>query len=74
MVVLGLAQANLQHFHGILLNNQTVTDYNRDTVVEVLRSIAELIIWCGPLPGSVRAACPCAGESAPTEAPPPVQG
>ena len=35
----------LRHLHGVLLRNQVVTDSNRDTVVEALRSIAELVIW-----------------------------
>lgn len=35
----------LQYLHGILLKNPVVTDANRDTVVEALRSIAELVIW-----------------------------
>ncbi|GAB4821885.1 hypothetical protein N2152v2_008931 [Parachlorella kessleri] len=35
----------LRHLHGVLLRNQVVTDSNRDTVVEALRCIAELVIW-----------------------------
>ena len=35
----------LQHLHQVLLRNQVVTDANRDTVVEALRSISELVIW-----------------------------
>jgi protein CLEC16A len=35
----------LQYLHGILLKNPVITDANRDTVVEALRSIAELVIW-----------------------------
>lgn len=38
----------LRHLHGVLLRNQVVTDANRDVVVEALRSIAELVIWCVP--------------------------
>ena len=47
----GAAQRNrfsleeLQHLHTVLLRNAIVTDANRDVVVEVLRSIAELVIW-----------------------------
>ena len=35
----------LQHLHGVLLRTPVVNDANRDTVVEALRSIAELVIW-----------------------------
>lgn len=35
----------LSHLHSVLLRNQVVSDANRDTVVEALRSIAELVIW-----------------------------
>lgn len=35
----------LEHLHAVLLRNQVVTDVNRATVVEALRSIAELVIW-----------------------------
>jgi len=35
----------LQYLHTVLLRNPVVTDANRDTVVEALRSIAELVIW-----------------------------
>lgn len=35
----------LHHLHSVLLRNSVVDDSNRDTVVETLRSIAELIIW-----------------------------
>lgn len=35
----------LQYLHGVLLKNPVVNDTNRDTVVEALRSIAELVIW-----------------------------
>lgn len=35
----------MRHLHGVLLRNQVVTDSNRATVVEALRSIAELVIW-----------------------------
>lgn len=35
----------LQFLHGVLLKNPIVSDANRDTVVEVLRSMAELVIW-----------------------------
>jgi hypothetical protein len=35
----------LHQLHSVLLRNPVVTDANRDTVVEVLRSIAELVIW-----------------------------
>jgi hypothetical protein len=37
--------AELQHLHGVLLRTPVVNDANRDTVVEALRSIAELVIW-----------------------------
>jgi hypothetical protein len=36
----------LQHLHSVLLANRAITDANRDTVVEALRSISELVIWC----------------------------
>ena len=35
----------LRHLHAVLLRNQVVSDSNRDTVVETLRSISELVIW-----------------------------
>lgn len=35
----------LQYLHGVLLRTPVVNDGNRDTVVEALRSIAELVIW-----------------------------
>lgn len=35
----------LQYLHSVLLKNPVVGDANRDTVVEALRSIAELVIW-----------------------------
>jgi len=35
----------LHHLHMILLRNQVITDGNRETVVEALRSISELVIW-----------------------------
>ena len=35
----------LQSLHTVLLRNPVVNDGNRDTVVEALRSIAELVIW-----------------------------
>jgi protein CLEC16A len=35
----------MQRLHTVLLRNQVVTDGNRETVVETLRSIAELTIW-----------------------------
>lgn len=35
----------LQYLHGVLLKNPVIADANRDTVVEALRSIAELVIW-----------------------------
>ena len=35
----------LKHLHGVLQQNATVTDNNRELVVETLRSIAELMIW-----------------------------
>lgn len=35
----------LAHLHVVLLRNQVVTESNRETVVETLRSIAELVIW-----------------------------
>ena len=35
----------LSHLHEVLLRNPTVTDANRDVVVEALRSLAELMIW-----------------------------
>jgi hypothetical protein len=35
----------LRHLHSVLLRNGVVDDSNRDTVVETLRSIAELVIW-----------------------------
>lgn len=35
----------LRHLHDTLIRNSTVTDSNRDLVVETLRSIAELMIW-----------------------------
>ena len=37
----------LQRLHSVVLRNQVVTDANRDVVVEALRSISELVIWCG---------------------------
>lgn len=36
----------LRHLHDVLQQNSTVTDTNRELVVETLRSIAELMIWC----------------------------
>ena len=55
----------LQYLHGILLKNPVVSDANRDTVVEALRSIAELVIWwvllC-PVPGFIAAAAAAAGQ------------
>jgi hypothetical protein len=36
----------LHHLHGVLVRNAVVDDGNRDTVVEALRSISELVIWC----------------------------
>lgn len=35
----------LKHLHDVLQQNSTVTDANRELVVETLRSIAELMIW-----------------------------
>jgi hypothetical protein len=35
----------LQHWHSVLVRNQIVSDSNRDTVVEALRSLSELVIW-----------------------------
>ncbi|KFM23272.1 Protein CLEC16A [Auxenochlorella protothecoides] len=35
----------LSHLHSVLLRNAVVNDGNRDTVVETLRSISELVIW-----------------------------
>jgi hypothetical protein len=35
----------MQHLHSVLLRNPVISDSNRDTVVEALRSIAELVIW-----------------------------
>ena len=35
----------LKHLHDVLQQNSTVTDTNRELVVETLRSIAELMIW-----------------------------
>jgi len=36
---------SLRDLHDVLQRNAVVTDANRDTVVEALRSIAELMIW-----------------------------
>ena len=36
---------SLRGLHDVLQRNAVVTDVNRDTVVEALRSIAELMIW-----------------------------
>lgn len=36
---------SLRGLHDVLQRNAVVTDANRDTVVEALRSIAELMIW-----------------------------
>lgn len=36
----------LKHLHDVLQQNATVTDANKELVVETLRSIAELMIWC----------------------------
>ena len=41
----------LKHLHDVLQQNATVTDNNKELVVETLRSIAELMIWyeqCSP--------------------------
>ena len=35
----------LKHLHDVLQQNATVTDNNKELVVETLRSIAELMIW-----------------------------
>ena len=35
----------LQRLYMVLLRNQVISDTNRDTVVETLRSITELTIW-----------------------------
>lgn len=35
----------MQHLHSVLLRCPVINDANRDTVVEALRSIAELVIW-----------------------------
>lgn len=37
----------LEHLHLVLLRNSVVSDANRDLLVETLRSISELVIWCG---------------------------
>ena len=37
----------LKHLHDVLQQNATVTDSNKELVVETLRSIAELMIWYG---------------------------
>ncbi|XP_018901977.2 protein CLEC16A homolog isoform X2 [Bemisia tabaci] len=36
---------NLKHLYNVLLKNKTVTDNNRGLLVEVLRSITEILIW-----------------------------
>uniref|UniRef100_A0A915HKK9 FPL domain-containing protein n=1 Tax=Romanomermis culicivorax TaxID=13658 RepID=A0A915HKK9_ROMCU len=35
----------LRYLHGVLIKNGVVTDQNRNLLVEVLRSIAEILIW-----------------------------
>ncbi len=42
----------LKHLHDVLQQNATVTDNNKELVVETLRSIAELMIWYEPTPPS----------------------
>jgi protein CLEC16A len=36
---------NLQYLHAVLLRHPTITDANRDLLVETLRQLAEVLIW-----------------------------
>jgi protein CLEC16A len=36
---------NLKYLYGVLQRNTTVSDANRDLLIETLRSISEILIW-----------------------------
>lgn len=36
---------NFRYLYGILNKNQTVTENNKDLLIETLRSISEILIW-----------------------------
>lgn len=36
---------NLKYLYSVLNKNQTVTENNKDLLIETLRSISEILIW-----------------------------
>ena len=61
----------MEHLHSLLLRNQIVTDSNRDTVVEVLRAMSELVIWCARPRARVCERLPASPRHPPPLQPPP---